>query len=62
MEANDADTRAARLTDLAQPYHDIAPALYLTAQVTLYGVSRKVEGFTVANRVPVYENISVRKK
>lgn len=49
--------RVAMLSDLAQAFHDNPPALYLAEAFDVFGVSRKVEGFAVANRIPIYENI-----
>jgi ABC-type transport system substrate-binding protein len=50
--------RAAMLSDLAHAFHDQAPALFLTEAFDVFGINRKVEGFAVANRVPIYENIT----
>jgi peptide/nickel transport system substrate-binding protein len=49
--------RATMFAELARTFHDQAPALYLTDAFDVFGVSRKVEGFAVVNRIPVYENI-----
>ena len=51
------ERRLKKLTDLASACHEAAPALYLTDAVELYGLSRAVEGFAVANGVSVYENL-----
>jgi peptide/nickel transport system substrate-binding protein len=56
----DPDKRLAALNELARLYHDAAPAIYLNEQFDLYGISRKVEGFSLANRAPVYEKITVK--
>jgi peptide/nickel transport system substrate-binding protein len=53
--------RLNRLGELAQLFHDAAPALYLTELFDIFALSRKVEGFALANRVPVYETIAIRK-
>jgi peptide/nickel transport system substrate-binding protein len=65
IAANDAmgvDRRATMLSDIAQSYHDDPPALYLADGVDVFGVGRRIEGFTVAGRVPVYENIAPAAK
>jgi hypothetical protein len=49
--------RANMLSELARNYHDQAPALYLTDAFDVFALSRKVEGFAVANRIPVYETV-----
>ena len=60
-EEMDANRRLTQLGDLARLFHDTAPALYLTELFDLFGLNRKVEGFAISNRVPVYEAISLRK-
>jgi peptide/nickel transport system substrate-binding protein len=58
QSAMGAAKRANMLGDLARTFHDQTPALYLTEAFDVFGVSRKVEGFAVANRIPIYENIA----
>jgi len=50
--------RAALLNDLAQTFHDDPPVLYLFDAFDVFGVSRRVEGFAAANRIPIYESIA----
>lgn len=54
----DVERRANGLNDLAHAFHDDPPALYLVDAFDLYGVGRKIDGFAVADRTPVYENIA----
>ncbi|TAL03750.1 MAG: hypothetical protein EPO08_03415 [Rhodospirillaceae bacterium] len=58
VTATGLEHRANLLADLARTFHDDPPALYLVDAFDLFGVGRKVEGFAVADRVPVYENIA----
>jgi ABC-type transport system substrate-binding protein len=60
-EEMDANKRLAQLSELARLYHDAAPAIYLTELFDFFALSRKVEGFSIANRVPVYDKISVKR-
>ncbi len=60
-EQMDVDKRMAELNELAKLYHDAAPMIYLNDQVDLFGVSPKLEGFALVNRVPAYDKITVRK-
>ena len=59
-ETVDYSARLNVLDALTSKIHDEAPALFLTEQFDLFALSRLVEGFSVAGRVPVYENISLR--
>jgi ABC-type transport system substrate-binding protein len=56
----DETRRLAALGDLAQRLHDDPPVIYLNEQFDLFAVSPKVEGFALAQRVPIYENIKLR--
>jgi peptide/nickel transport system substrate-binding protein len=58
-QAMGVERRMAMLSDLGQTFHDQAPALYLSDAFDVTGVRRGVDGFTVANRIPIYENVSV---
>ncbi len=60
-EETNADKRLAQLGELAKLFHDAAPAIYLGEQFDVFGVTKKLEGFAIANRAPIYENISVKK-
>ena len=60
-EQMDADKRAAQLNELAKLYHDAAPMIYLNDQFDLFGVSQRLEGFALINRVPAYDKISIKK-
>jgi len=58
-EAMGVERRNALLGELGQAFHDQAPALYLVDAFDVTGIRRGVEGFAMADRFPVYENITV---
>jgi len=60
-EETNVDKRLAQLNELAKLFHDAAPAIYLGEQFDAFGVTKKIEGFVIANRAPVYENVTVKK-
>lgn len=54
------ETRETMLRELAGAYRDDAPAIFLTETFDLFGVSRRVQGLAIRNRVPVYEAITIK--
>lgn len=50
--------RAAMLRQLSRDYHDAAPAIFIVETVDVFGMNRALRGFSIANRVPVYEVLS----
>ena len=52
-------SREARLFDLAQEFHDRAPSLFLVEINEILVASSRVKGLRIANRVVVYEDLSL---
>lgn len=51
--------REQALLSLSRAYHDAAVSIYLVEQIDVFGRSPRVAGLRIANRVPVYEEISL---
>ncbi len=52
--------RAAAMAELAQRYHDAAPALFLVEQVDMFAHRPGLAGVRIINRVPALEQITER--
>lgn len=55
------DSRQARLFDLAAEFHTRAPSLFLVEINEILAASPQVQGLRIANRVAVYEEISLEE-
>ena len=58
-QETDAGARAAQLRVAARLYRQEAPALFLVEQVDIFGAVCRVSGLTVANRVPIYNELTI---
>lgn len=55
----DPERRAVLLETLARRKHEIAPSLFLVEQMDLFAHGNAVENLVIANRVPVYEQLTL---
>lgn len=55
----DAAKRLIMLQELNAAYRDAAPVIYLVEQFDLFGVDKKLQNVTIANRVPEWEKITL---
>lgn len=53
------EKREQAMRELSRAYHDAAVSLFLVEQIDVFGSSSRVAGMRVANRVPVYEDLTL---
>lgn len=51
--------RSELLRELSRAYHDAAPSIFIVESVDVFAASPRVGGLAIANRVPVYERITL---
>ena len=58
-EEMDLTKRESLLKALGRAYRDDVPSIFLTETFDLFGVSARVQGLEIRNRVPAYQDISL---